>query len=253
MQGVPLKTSKHPHTLIVGGSKGLGLALAAMLAKQGHKVSVLSRTAPRTTKNVRHVKADIGNIDELAAVLRTLAKEKGGVDNLVFVQRHRGAAGDGKDDAWNGEVGTSLTATKMVVETLAPRMKQGGSIVMVTSVADKFIADEQPVGYHVAKAGLAHMSRYYAVTLAAKGIRCNTVSPSFFIKEQSREFHGAPKRAAFYKRIIPMGRPAEMAEICNVIAFLCSPGAAYVTGQNISVDGGVSAQAHLTLAEKAAN
>lgn len=242
-----MKKAKQPHTLIVGGSKGLGRALAATLARRGHKVSVLSRTAPpKSGAKIRHFKADIGDTTQLSAVLREIAADQLPLNNLIFVQRHRG-----EGDAWAGEIATSLTATKTIIEKLTRKLTGGGSIVIVTSVADSFIASEQPVGYNVAKAGLAHMARYYAVTLAGKGIRCNCVSPSVFIKDRTRALHKTVASARFHKKAIPLGRPASAEEVCGVIAFLCSDDASYVTGQNIAVDGGLSAQAHLTLAEKA--
>ena len=178
-------------------------------------------------------------------MLREIAADKLPLHNLIFVQRHRG-----EGDAWAGEIETSLTATKTIIEKLTRKLT-GGSIVIVTSVADSFIASEQPVGYNVAKAGLAHMARYYAVTLAGKGIRSNCVSPSVFIKDRTRAFHKTAVSARFHKKAIPLGRAARAEEVCSVIAFLCSDDASYVTGQNIAVDGGLSAQAHLTLAEKA--
>ena len=241
-----MKKTEHPHTLIVGGSKGLGRDLAVAFVRKGHKVSVISRTPHGGTDvSICHLKADIGNQKQLSAVLDGIIADAAPLHNLVFVQRHRG---DG--DAWTGELETSLTATKTIIEKLAGKFTKGGSIVIVTSVADSFIADEQPVGYHVAKAGLAHMARYYAVTLGPKGIRCNCVSPGVFIKEESRDFHESGQRPSFYKKVIPLGRAGNTAEVCSVIAFLCGEDAAYVTGQNIAVDGGVSAQAHLTLAAK---
>ena len=238
----------HPqHSLIIGGSRGLGLEMALAFLAGGHAVSIISRIPPARArgKKLHHFKADIGKKRELATVLDEILASKAPLHNIVFTQRYRGGG-----DPWAGEMETSLTATKTIIETLAGKFTAGGSIVIVTSVADKFIADEQPVAYHVAKAGLGHMVRYFAVTLGHKGIRCNSVSPSIFIKEESGDFHKATQRSQFYKKVIPLGRAADASEICNVIAFLCSDGASYVTGQNIAVDGGVSAQAHLTLALK---
>ncbi|HWB58601.1 MAG TPA: SDR family oxidoreductase [Chthoniobacteraceae bacterium] len=238
-----MKKTKHPHSLIVGGSKGLGHCLAVGFLSKGHRVSVISRTSP--ARGVRHLKADIGDMEQLSPLLCEIVARKEPLHNLVFVQRHRGGG-----DAWDGEIETSLTATKAIIEALIPKLVRGASIVIVTSVADSFIADEQPVGYHVAKAGLAHMARYYAVTLGARGIRCNCVSPSVFIKDRTKAFHKNPASVHFHEKVVPLGRAARAEEVCNVIAFLCSDEASYVTGQNIAVDGGLSAQAHLSLAEK---
>lgn len=239
-----MSNTTQPHSLVVGGSRGLGLAMARSFLAKGHKVGVISRTAP-SDQGLHHFKTDLADAMQVAATLAAIKATDGPLDNLVFVQRYRG---DG--ETWTAEIEASLAATKTLIEGLADKFAPGGSIVIVTSVVDRFVADEQPAGYHIAKAGLAHMARYYAVTLGPRGIRCNCVSPGVFVKEESRAFHEEGNRPLFYKQVIPLGRPGETGEICDVIAFLCTSAAAYVTGQNITVDGGVSAQAHLTLASK---
>ena len=103
------------------------------------------------------------------------------------------------------------------------------------------MGEGQALGYHVAKAGLNQMMRYYAVNLGRKGIRVNAVTPFTFLKEESRDFY--MKNQALhdlYRKITPLGRMATAEDSARVIAFLCSPGAGFVNGQNIYVDGGLS-------------
>ena len=164
---------------------------------------------------------------------------------MIFLQRDRG-----EKNSWENEIAVSLTATKTIINALQDHFSERGSIVIVSSVANCLIGDEQPLEYHLAKSGMNQIARYYAVTLGRKNIRCNTVSPSIFIKDRTQLYHQDKKRVALYQKIIPLGRPANSEEICNVIEFLCSDKARYITGQNITVDGGLSSQAHLTLAEK---
>ena len=184
----------------------------------------------------------------LKETLSEIVSKKGKLHNLVFLQRYRG-----KNEAWEGEIQTSLTATMNAIQYLADEFQSGqsNSIVVVGSVASHFIADEQPLSYHVAKGGLAQLVRYYAVGLGRKGIRVNSVSPGSVLKDESQDFYLQNRELQeLYEAITPLGRMGTSTEVANVIAFLCSPKASYVTGQNIVVDGGVSLQWHETLARK---
>ncbi len=152
-----------------------------------------------------------------------------------------------------GEMQTSLTATKDMIEVLADEFDatNGGSIVVVSSVAGHLIAEEQPLSYHVAKAGLNQLVRYYAVALGPKGIRVNCVSPGTVLKEESKEYYLRDDQLqSLYKKITPLGRMGRSEEIADVVGFLCSRRASFITGQNIIVDGGLSLQWHESLARK---
>jgi NAD(P)-dependent dehydrogenase (short-subunit alcohol dehydrogenase family) len=169
-------------------------------------------------------------------------------DNLVFLQRYRGVG-----DKWQGEIDTSLTATAAIIEKARPHFKadRPASIVVVTSIADSFVSDSQPLSYHVAKAGLLQLVRYYAVLLGPAGVRVNCVAPSAFIKAENAGFYEAnePVRR-LYQTTCPLGRMGTAREVASVAAFLCSDAASYVTGQHLVVDGGISLVAHESLADK---
>ena len=218
--------------------------------RKEHHVFALGRTSPAALAGERafeHIKVDLDDRRAVEAGLAQLVS-RGPLQNLIFTQRQRGG-----QDSWANEIEVSLTATQVITDGLVGQLVSGSSIVFVSSVAGDFVAQEQGAGYHVSKAGLNHLARYYAVALGPRGIRCNAVSPSIFIKEESKTFHEDEQRSAFYRKVIPLGRAATAEEICQVIAFLCGPEASYVTGQNIYVDGGLSVQAHLTLAQAIAS
>ena len=119
-----------------------------------------------------------GNVEDadalLAALLRQVEK-RGRLSSLVFLQRYRGSG-----DAWAGELAVSLTATKTLVEGLTPHFDPAGdrSVCVVASNAGSFVARNQSLAYHTAKAALRQMARFYAVKLGPQGIRVNVVSGS---------------------------------------------------------------------------
>lgn len=243
---------KKKHSLIVGGTRGIGRALVRTLAEEGHILSVIGRRpaseADQRIPNVHYWLVDLLNQERLPVVLVEIIHQNGKLNNLAFFQRYRG-----EGDDWRGEIETSLTATKNVIERLVNEFDDAGdkSIVIISSVAGHLIAEEQPLSYHVTKAGLNQMVRYYAFTLGPKGIRVNSVSPGTVLKEEAREFYLQNEQLLnLYKRIIPLGRMGTAEEIAQVVTFLCTPKASFITGQNIVVDGGLSLQWHESLARQ---
>ena len=117
---------------------------------------------------------------------------------------------DGADlDAWQGEIQVGLTASRLLIEGLAPHFCAEGdrAIGLVSSVYANFVGGSQPVGYHVVKAGLNQMIRYYAWELGRQGIRANAVMPLTYIKPESRAFyHSKPDLLALYDRFVPLRR-----------------------------------------------
>jgi NAD(P)-dependent dehydrogenase (short-subunit alcohol dehydrogenase family) len=157
------------HSIIVGGTKGLGRVVMRQFAKRGDTVSVIGRTELSSEDlkagNVHSYKADICDNDSIRPALDSLVKEHGNVNYCVFLQRYRG-----EGDNWMGEFETTLTATKNIVEHLVPYFSgtRDNGLVMVSSVFSQYIGDEQPISYHVAKAGLDQLMRYYALNLGEK-------------------------------------------------------------------------------------
>ncbi len=231
---------KSPHSLIIGGTRGIGREMADYFVGKGHKVSVIARQLPKRKagKNApRYWAADIRDAAALKATVKQLIKEDGKINHLVFFQRYRG---DG--DAWSNEIETSLTATKTVVEDLQDKFASGDkAIVVVSSINASLIAGAMPVSYHMAKAALLQMVRYWAVTLGPRGIRVNSVSPGTVLKKESKDFFLRDKKlAALYRKITPLARYGDASEVAGVIDCLCGNKMSFVTGQDIVVDGGVS-------------
>ena len=240
------------HSLIVGGTRGIGRAVVRTFADAGHRVSVIGRRpAAERDQEIRETQywtVDVVDEGAVSAALTDILERRGKLSNLVFLQRYRG-----QGDPWRGEIETTLTATRNIIERLAPEFNSAGSkaIVLVSSVIGRFVAGGQPLSYHVGKAGLNRMVRFFAVALGQRGIRVNGVSPFTILKEESRDFYLQHERLqTLYRTVTPLGRMGTAEEVARVIAFLCSADASFVTGQNIVVDGGISLVGQESLARR---
>jgi 3-oxoacyl-[acyl-carrier protein] reductase len=241
------------HTIVVGGTRGIGRAITRELSRQGHNVTSIGRRDPSADDlkfpNVRHWSVDMSESTAADVVLNEIVAARGTPTNLVFSQRYRG-----DDDPWEGEIGVGLDITRQVVDFCAmpQHIATLKSIVAIASVAAGSILEEQHVGYHVAKAGLVHMMRHYAVTLGPQGVRANAVSPATTLKEESQNyFLNDAETMRFYEQLIPLRRMGNADDVANVVAFLCSDQSSFMTGQDLVVDGGVSLQNQETVARKA--
>lgn len=240
------------HILIIGGTRGLGREIARTLADEGHLISVISRRPPTEPGSklaeVDYFQSDVADTVHLSRTLKKILKRNGKLNNLIFCQRFRG-----EGDDWQGEYTVSLTATKNIIEFLQDKFDPSPdkSIVIISSLIGRFIGLEQPLSYHVVKAGLNQLVRYFAVVLGPKGIRVNSVSPGTFIKEESAEFYLKNKKLQnLYKKITPLGRMNTSQDIAHAVSFLAGQKSAFITGTNLIVDGGISLQSHETLARK---
>lgn len=229
-----------PHTLIVGGTRGIGREVVRQFLRAGHRLSVLGRR-PSPERGVISHPVDLADKAAVSMALALALKQNGRLTNLVFLQRFRG-----EGDAWQGELDVSLTATKLIIERLGDefvRNRRGApnSIVICGSNASRLVAGEQPVGYHAAKAALRQMARYYACSLALRGIRVNCVTPGVVLKDEARQYYRENADLnSLYCRMTPLGRMGLPRDIADAVSFLCGPGAAFITGQEIIVDGGLS-------------
>lgn len=238
------------HALLIGATRGLGRALARAFLRDGARVSIIGRRPASELEadlqTASYWPVNVCDAKSLATTLKDILRKDGKLTHVICFQRYRG-----RGDAWQGELETSLSATRQIIEFASTRFDSAkeNSIVLVGSIASKFIAQEQPVGYHAAKAALIGMTRFYAATLGPRGIRVNSVSPGTVLKDESKDFYLKSKKLLqLYADLTPLRRMGTSEEVAAVIRFLCSPAASFVTGQNLVVDGGVSVQSHESLA-----
>jgi 3-oxoacyl-[acyl-carrier protein] reductase len=234
--------------LVTGASKGIGQAICAELAQSGHRIVVNyhsdEKGALNTLEMVRQegsdgkvMQFDVSNFDQTQSAVGDILKHYDSIDVLV---NNAGITADGlfimmprKD--WNAVIETSLSGfynvTKPVLEKMI-RLKRG-AIVSIASVAG-LLGNRGQANYSAAKAGLIGASRSVASEVARLGIRVNVVAPGLIETDMIKD---APVENI--KALIPMARIGKPPEVARVVRFLCSDDASYVTGQVISVNGGM--------------
>lgn len=227
--------------IVTGASRGIGAAIAESLRDAGVTVFGLSRTATAPA-GVTPVACDLANVDAIPDAVRRICDQSGTLGILV------NAAGitfppavDEKAELarFRQTLDVDLVAAYATCLAARPYLKRSGkaSIINVTSINAKLGFPDNP-GYVAAKAGLAGLTRALAVDFASDGIRVNSVAPGYVHTQMTEKSFANPVANEQRRRQTALGRWGEPKEIASVVAFLASDAAAYVTGQELFVDGG---------------
>jgi 3-oxoacyl-[acyl-carrier protein] reductase len=224
--------------LVTGGSRGIGLATARLLAGQGHRVTVTHRSgAPEGLFGVR---CDVRSSEDVDAAFTAAEAEHGPVEVVVS---NAGTTDDNllmrmSEESFTSVVDANLTAAYRVAKRASRGMLKArwGRLVFVSSVVGMSGAAGQ-ANYAASKSGLVGLSRSLARELGSRGITSNVVSPGFVDTDMTAAVSDA--RAEQIRASIPLGRTASPEEVAGVIAFLASDAGAYVTGAVLPVDGGL--------------
>jgi 3-oxoacyl-[acyl-carrier protein] reductase len=247
---------KNKVAIITGSSRGLGLASARALAAEGCLVCLCART-PSTLEQARRdvatravgderviaVAADVSTPQGVKAVIEGAVAAFGGIDVLVNnVGLARGATlVDTSDAEWQEAFDQTLFPAIRASRLAVPHMKErgGGAIVIIASVFGREAGGRMT--YNAVKAAEISLGKSLAQQLAASNIRVNSVSPGSILFEGGswwkRQQEDPAAIADFVKRELPFGRFGAPEEVANVVAFLCSPRASWISGTSVVVDG----------------
>ena len=224
--------------LVTGGSRGIGLATARVLAEQGHRVAVTHRgTAPDGLLGVR---CDVTSAEDVDRAFSEVEEQQGPVEVLVS---NAGITDDGlllrmSEASFTTVLDTNLTAAYRVAKRASRSMLKAryGRLVFVSSVIG-LTGGAGQANYAASKAGLVGLARSLARELGSRGITSNVVAPGWVDTDMTAGLSDA--RRAELTGAIPLGRTATADEVARAIAFVCSDDAAYVTGAVLPVDGGL--------------
>jgi 3-oxoacyl-[acyl-carrier protein] reductase len=233
--------------LVTGASRGIGRAIAVALAGQGATV-VGTATTPEGAAAIGNAlgaphegavldTADPGSIDRLFADLETRGRLPTILVNNAAITRD-GLLLRMKDADWDQVIATNLTGVFRLSRASLRRMlrERRGRIISITSVVGA-IGNPGQTNYAAAKSGVIGFTKSLALEVASRGITVNAVAPGFIDTDMTRVLNDAQRKAIVDQ--IPMARLGAAEDVAAAVVFLASPGASYVTGQTLHVNGGL--------------
>ena len=237
--------------LITGGSRGIGRAIAERLLAEGTTVAISGRGEESLANAVADMSklgtvvgsaVDVADGDALAAWVAATAEQFGRID-IVVSNASGGGAGNTSAEAFQKTLDVDVLGLVRLVDAALPFLKasDGAAIIAISTTAALEHFGSGMGSYHALKAGVINLIAGYAQSLGGDGIRANCVSPGpIFIEGGGwdRIRQGVP---AMYEGAVaahPSKRLGTAAEVANAVAFLASPAASWITGENIVVDGG---------------
>jgi 3-oxoacyl-[acyl-carrier protein] reductase len=240
--------------LVTGGSRGIGKAIVQALAKEGAKVAFVYRGSQSAADQLQQeiaaaggtAKAWQGDVADPATaqqIVDGVLADWGRIDILV---NNAGVIRDGlfvrmEPDDWNAVLATNLNGTFNFCRAVAQQMalkQRSGRIINVSSVAADHVNAGQ-TNYAASKGAVNAFTRALAVELGSRSVTVNAVAPGFIETDMSEAIR-AKAGETIAKKLVPVRRLGKPEDIAGVVVFLAGPSAGYITGQVITVDGGLS-------------
>lgn len=237
--------------IVTGGSKGIGLAIVELFAREGGRIYYLSRSEAEDPAaladaalagggSVKWIACDVADEARVNSAVDSVVAEAGAVDALV---NNAGVTRDGlvfrmSLEDWDTVLRTNLTSAFLVSRAVARHMikRRSGSIVNVSSVVG-IIGNGGQTNYSASKAGLIGFTKSLAREVGSRGVRVNALAPGFIETSMTEKIPAEAKEKL--KAGIPLGRTGKAEDVAAAALFLCSEMSAYVTGEVLQVDGGM--------------
>jgi 3-oxoacyl-[acyl-carrier protein] reductase len=234
--------------LVTGGSRGIGRAIAEELAAAGARVAVVARDAARAEATAAELPGDghhgfgtdVADAEAVNALLKQVEETMGSLDILV---NNAGLTRDNllmrlKDEDWDVVLDTNLKGAFHTLRAATRGMmkRRAGRVINITSVVG-ISGNKGQVNYAASKAGLIGLTKAAAKELGSRGILVNAVAPGYIETDMTAQL--APEVRDALHTQITLGRLGRPEDIASVVRFLAGPGASYITGQVLVVDGGM--------------
>jgi 3-oxoacyl-[acyl-carrier protein] reductase len=251
-QAPPMSRFANQVAVVTGGGRGIGQEIARRLAAEGAKVAVVSRSAASCGKAADEINAefpdsarayavDVANFEAVQDLAKSIAADLGSVSILV---NNAGVTRDTlmlrmKEEDWDTVLNTNLKGAFNTVKAfMKPLMKADSPRIINIASVIGLIGNAGQANYAASKAGLIGFTKSIARELASRKVTCNAVAPGFITTDMTDELPQAVKDAVLAK--IPLAAFGETSDIAEMVAFLASPAARYITGQVFAVDGGMT-------------
>jgi NAD(P)-dependent dehydrogenase (short-subunit alcohol dehydrogenase family) len=241
-------------TLVSGGSRGIGAAIAHGFAERGAKVIITGRDADALASAAKAMSSpenavafetcDVANVQAIRDTVAKVHKQHGRIDTLINVAgvNRRKRVEEVTEEDYDFILDINLKGAFLMAQEVGRLMiaQKNGSQIHIGSL-NNYAPLTGVAPYAVSKGGLLYMTRALALEWGRLGVRVNNLAPGFILTDLTRKLWSDPTMQAWAKTNTPLGRLGEVNDLIGAAIFLASDAAAFVTGQTLLVDGGVSA------------